>query len=197
MKTKKQLEKLSAKIGEAIRNYHEAIAENLRELGHPVTVQDQSQEYDRGITLDILWDNSSNTGRYDQIRCEKNNYIEVHCFSWNHVPTDEWVGLGMLGDAAGYLLEAIHWIDADKLMRVDGGVWSGTANEIYSFSDSVSLYFVHENGRIEDVMWRKIIDEFDGVRGYFAVEKDLYDLAIQEIEDHYKESREQFNLALK
>ena len=185
MKTTKQLESLSAKIGEAIRNYHEAIAENLHELGHPVTVQDLSSD-DRGITLKILCDNGLCTGQYDQIRCEKDKDIEVHCFSWNYAPVDVWVYLSVLGDAAGYLLEAIHWIDADKLMRVDGGVWSGTANEIYSFSGSVSLYFVHENGRIEDVMWRKIIDEFDGVRGYFAVEKNQYDLAILEIENHYK-----------
>ncbi len=190
MKTVEQLNQLSALIGEAIRNYHQAIAENLQELGHPVTVQDLSNEYDRGITLDITDDKRVVDARYDQIRCEKGMDIEVHCFSWNYEPVDEWVYLSVLGDAAEYLLEAIHWIDPKNLMKVDGGVWSGTANEIYSFTEAdITLYFIYEDGRIEDIAWRETIDEFDGVRGYFAVEKEQYDKAIRQIENHYNESR--------
>ncbi len=190
MKTVEQLDHLSSMIGEAIRNYHQAIAENLQELGHPVTIQDLFNEYDRGITLDITDDKKVIDARYDQIRCKKGEDIEVHCFSWNYAPVDEWVYLSLLGDAAKYLLEAIYWINPEKLMKIDGDAWSGTANEIYSFSNAdIALYFIYEDGRIEDIAWRRTIDEIDGTRGYFAVEKEQYDEAIRQIENHYNESR--------
>lgn len=186
MKTKSEMEQLSAKIGEAVRNYREAIVENLRDLGHPVSVQDNSNTDEVGITLDVTSDGDIIQGRYDQIRYNDNT-LEVHCVSWNYKDDDEWVDLSCLGDAADYLLEAIQWIDRDELMEVDGGVWSGTANEVYSFcSSEIALYFIHENGRIDDVFWYKSIDDFIGFRGVFAVRKEDYETAIKQIEDHFK-----------
>ena len=161
-------------IGEAIRNYHRAVEENLLELGHPVSVQDTYNVDVRGITLGIMSDNRVVTGVFDQIRCCRNDNIEVHCTSWDYGKTDEWVHLSALGEAGDYVLEAIQWIDRDKLMEVDGGVWSGTANEVYSFcSSEIALYFIHENGLIEDLLWHESIDDFIGIRGVFAVEKRL------------------------
>ena len=150
-------------IGEAIRNYHRAVEENLLELGHPVSVQDTYNVDVRGITLGIMSDNRVVTGVFDQIRCCRNDNIEVHCTSWDYGKTDEWVHLSALGEAGDYVLEAIQWIDRDKLMEVDGGVWSGTANEVYSFcSSEIALYFIHENGLIEDLLWHESIDDFIG-----------------------------------
>ena len=175
-------------IGEAIRNYHRAVEENLLELGHPVSVQDTYNVDVRGITLGIMSDNRVVTGVFDQIRCCRNDNIEVHCTSWDYGKTDEWVHLSALGEAGDYVLEAIQWIDRDKLMEVDGGVWSGTANEVYSFcSSEIALYFIHENGLIEDMMWHESIDDFIGIRGVFAVEKTQYETAIRQIEQHDQE----------
>ena len=175
-------------IGEAIRNYHRAVEENLLELGHPVSVQDIYNVDVRGITLSIMSDNRVVTGVFDQIRCCRNDNIEVHCTSWDYGKTDEWVHLSALGEAEDYVLEAIQWIDRDKLMEVDGGVWSGTANEVYSFcSSEIALYFIHENGLIEDLFWHESIDDFIGIRGVFAVEKTQYETAIRQIEQHDQE----------
>ena len=188
MKTKEQLDQLSAMIGEAIRNYHRAVEKNLLELGHPVSVQDIYNVDVRGITLSIMSDNRVVTGVFDQIRCCRNDNIEVHCTSWDYGKTDEWVHLSALGEAEDYMLEAIQWIDRDKLMEVDGGVWSGTANEVYSFcSSEIALYFIHENGLIEDLLWHESIDDFIGIRGVFAVEKSQYETAIRQIEQHDQE----------
>ena len=94
-----------------------------------------------------------------------------------------------LGDSIDYVLEAIQWIDGSRLKTVDGDVWEGTANEIYSFcSPEIALYFIHQDGRIEDVDWHETIDDFMDLQGVFAVESDQYELAIQQIEQHYKES---------
>ena len=184
MKTKKQLEMLTEKIGEAIRNFHQACKDNLLELGHPVTVQDVYNEDERGLTLNIMSDTRVLVGSFDQIRCNS-NHIEVHCLSWNYVSADEWVYLSSLGDAADYILEAAQWFDDVKLKVVDGNVWSGTANEIYSFcSPDIILYFVHSDGRIDRVDWYSSIDAFIDVKGVFAVDENDYDKAISQIEQH-------------
>ena len=47
---------LAAEIGEAIRNYHKAVEENLLELGHPVCVQDEGSD-SLGIPIDVMYDN--------------------------------------------------------------------------------------------------------------------------------------------
>ena len=185
MKTKKQLEDLSAKIGEAIRNYRDAVEENLRELAHPVSVQGDNDDI-VGIDIDTIFDNSIFHYTIDQIKWDGDE-IKVHYTHLNYTNEDEWQNLYMFGDAIDYVLEAIQWVDRDKLMKVDGGVWSGTANEVYSFcSSEITLYFIHKNGRIEDVAWHQTIDDFIDIPGVFAVEKTQYDMAIRQIEDHYK-----------
>ena len=191
MRTKEQLDQLSAKIGEAINNYHHAVEENLLELGHPVTVQDTCNEDERGITLSIMSDCRVIIGTFDQIRCCKDGSVEVHCISWDYGNADEWIHLSALGEAGDYVLDAVQWIDRDKLKVVDGDVWSGTANEVYSFcSSDISLYFIHEDGRIDDVAWHESIDDFISMPGVFAVEKAQYDIAISQIERHYEETSE-------
>ena len=184
MKTTTQLDQLAEKIGEAIRNYHKACEENLLELGHPVTVQDVYNEDERGLTLNIVSDTRVLIGTFDQIRM-RNDHIEVHCLSWDYVPADEWLYLSALGEAADYVLEAAQWFDDVKLKVVDGDVWSGTANEVYSFCNpDIFLYFIHSDGRIDRVDWYTSIDDFAGVNGVFAVEEKCYEKAILQIEQH-------------
>lgn len=186
MKTKQQLDLLSAKVAEAYRNYRQAIEDNLLELGHPVSVQDTCNQNERGITLSVMNDNRVSIGIFDQIRCRKSDIIEVHYISWDYANADDWMYLSDLGDATDYVLDAIQWFDDVKLKVVDGDVWSGTANEVYSFcSPEIALYFVHEDGRIEDVAWYDSIDHFIDIPGAFAVEEKYYDEALKQIEEHY------------
>ena len=188
MKTKQQLEMLAAEIGEAIRNYHKAVEENLLELGHPVCVQDEGSN-SLGIPIDVMYDNRIFHYVIDQIKCEHPCSTKVHFIKCDYEEREGWMFLYELGDSIDYVLEAIQWIDGSKLKTVDGDVWEGTANEIYSFcSPEITLYFIHQDGRIEDVDWHETIDDFMDAQGVFAVEADKYDLAIQQIEQHYKES---------
>ena len=186
MKTKQQLDMLSAEIGEAVRNYHKAVEDNLMELGHPVSVQDECND-SLGIQVDVMYDNRIFHYVIDQIKCEQPCSTKVHFIKCNYEETDGWIYLYELGDAIDYVLEAIQWIDHSKLKIVDGDVWEGTSNEIYSFcSSDITLYFIHQDGRIEDVDWHETIDDFMDLQGVFAVESDQYELAIQQIEQHLK-----------
>ena len=183
MKTKKQLELLAAKVSDALLAYHLAIEENLDELGHPVSVQDENND-DLGINIDVMYDCKIFHYTIDQIEYD-GTMLKVHYSKLNYKDTDDWMYASELGDALDYVLDAIQWIDRDKLMEVDGDVWSGTANEVYSFCEcDIDLFFIHKNGRIESVSWHNSIDDFIGMPGIFAVKKDDYDKAIQQIEQH-------------
>ena len=186
MRTKEQLDLLNAKISDAILAYRLAIKENLGELGHPVSVQGEDDDT-LGINVDVMSDNEIFHYTIDQIKYD-GTMEQVHYSRLNYEDADDWMYLCELGDATDYVLEAIQWIDRDKLMEVDGDVWSGTANEVYSFcSCEIDLFFIHKNGRIESVFWHKSIDDFIGIPGVFAVEKTQYETAIRQIEQHEQE----------
>ena len=108
MKTKQQLDQLSAKVTEAERNYYQAIENHLLELGHPVSVQEEGNE-ERGISLSIMDGSRIYTGIYDQIRCLERGCMQVHCTFFEYKNTDDWLSIYELGDAAAYLLESIQW----------------------------------------------------------------------------------------
>lgn len=189
MKTKKQLEQLTEAIGNAIFAYRKAIKENnLQEIGHPVCVQGDNSE-ELGITVSVIDDDTLAVCTIDQIKYDKeHDDILVHYSKYNYKETDEWNSLSCLGDADDYVLEAVQWICRENVKVVDGGTHQGLSNDIWSFA-SQSLYFIHADGRIENVDCHQGgIDDFIGVEGEFCVLKEDYEDAVKEVEEHYREA---------
>lgn len=109
MYTKEQIEKLSALIGEAVKNYRDAIAENLRTLGTEIPVQGDEEEIN-GVNINVEYDGSLYPITVDLIKWDnERSTIIVHLSSVNYNGKDEWTFLTDLGDAADYVLEAIQW----------------------------------------------------------------------------------------
>ena len=115
MKTKKELQKLSNAIGEAIRAYHNAIFDNLKESGKEHKVEaDWEDEDSKGLHLTII-------GRHDdtvlleidkvRINPEKgvNGVIEAHICSEDYDECDYWIMTSEFGDDADYLYNNIIW----------------------------------------------------------------------------------------
>ena len=109
MKTKQQLDQLSAKVTEALQVYLKAIENNLLKLGHPVAVQEVCNMDETGIRLNVQLNDNVNEMVFDQIRCEKAGSMEIHCIHWDYSECDRWMNWTVLGDAAQYLFDAIQW----------------------------------------------------------------------------------------
>lgn len=109
MYTKEQLEKLSALIGEAVKNYRDAIATNLRTLGTEIPVQGDDEEIN-GVNISLEHDGVLIPIIVDLIKWDnERSTIIVHLSSVNYKGIGEWTFLSDLGDAADYVLEAIQW----------------------------------------------------------------------------------------
>ena len=117
MKTKKELNELSSNIGKAIRAYHKAIFDNLKESGKEHKVLGDNDEGDKeGLRLTII-------GRHDdavEIVVDKVRYkkyesgaemIEVHICEEEFRDIDYWVDINILGDDADYVNDNIIWED--------------------------------------------------------------------------------------
>lgn len=109
MYTKQQLNNLSAIIGKAIKNYHDAIATNLRTLKTEVPVLGDDPD-EEGITINVEYDGNLFPWTVDRIKWdEEHSSIMVHTSMNNYCKADDWTYLSNLGDATDYVLEAIHW----------------------------------------------------------------------------------------
>ena len=162
------------------RIYLDEIEDNLKKAGHPLSVQDD--ENNIGIRLTILDDDAACHCVIDQIKYENEN-IMVHQKQFCYRDCDEWINLSYLGDVEDYVLESIVWHDEEELQIVDGDTHQGEANLIYSFTN-IELFFIYEDGRIEIVPSDPGIDYYIGISGNFAVEKDKYEEAIRQVEEH-------------
>ena len=115
MKTKKELNVLSNAIGDAIRAYHNAIFDNLKESGKEYGVEADWEDEDcNGIHLSIV-------GRHDnlvvltvdkvRVNPEKgvNGVIEAHVCEEDYDGCDYWIVASEFGDDVDYLYDNIIW----------------------------------------------------------------------------------------
>ena len=110
MKTREELNKLSMAIGKAILDYHNAVAENLKESGkeHNVVGDDEDED---GIVLKLRDDDAVDTCRIDKVRWnEDRNYVEFHSAQWNYRETNDWIPI-LLGEDIVYVYDNIDWED--------------------------------------------------------------------------------------
>lgn len=115
MFTKQQLETMVNNVGVAIRTYHNAIANNLKEVNAPVKVQGDDSEI-VGIRLSVEHDGTLIPYVFDLIKWDaEKNSIFVHATEYDEREVNEWMYLTDLGDAADYLLEAIQWEDDSNI----------------------------------------------------------------------------------
>jgi hypothetical protein len=115
MKTKKELEKLSNNIGVAIRKYHNAILENLKEVGECVVQGDNEDEDEDTCGLSLMIDGRHNdmvNVVVDKIRFNDSNAIdkiEVHLCREDYRSCDYWLTSSYFGDDIDYVYDAIIW----------------------------------------------------------------------------------------
>lgn len=112
MKTKEELKELSNAIGKAIYTYHQAVFNNLKEVGRELKVLGDDDEDDKsGLRLSIM-------GRHDdlvEIVVDKIRYnkdsdsIEIHVSEEDYKDTDTWYGMYILGDDEDYVNDSIDW----------------------------------------------------------------------------------------
>ena len=106
---KKKLDEMSRNIGKAVRRYHCAIGENLREIGKPVRVQGDDDDVE-GIEVSVEHDGNLFPWVIDLIKWdEEKNEIMVHTTMMNYCDADDWYALSELGDATDYVLDVIQW----------------------------------------------------------------------------------------
>lgn len=103
------LKELSMSVGQAVRNYHKAVAENLQSIGRPVMVQGDDPDVE-GIDLTVeydgrLWNYTFNYVFWDKVKKE----VMVHYTMLDYSERDDTMYLSELGDATDYLLDAIQW----------------------------------------------------------------------------------------
>jgi len=116
MKTKKELNELSNAIGKAVRAYHQAIFENIKESGKEFKVigdNDEDEDDVEGLNLTII-------GRHDEavdivvdkVRYHQGNAIEcveVHIVRDEYRDVDYWCNADVLGDDLDYVYDSIDW----------------------------------------------------------------------------------------
>lgn len=110
MKTKKELKKMSNQISVAIRKFHRAVFDNLKESGKEFSVKGDDDE-EKGLSIRII-------GRYgdavpiiiDKVRWnEKSLSVSVHICEEDYTDADYWVHPSILGDDEGYVYDCIEW----------------------------------------------------------------------------------------
>ena len=188
MNLEKKMQRMIEKVNSAVSNYYLAVEENLKELGHPVSLYNYN-----GIGVNIkLADEKIIKGYiFDQIKYDlEKEEICVHQAQCDDIITDEWISISLLCEQKEKIYQAILWLTNEDLVPVDGDTHSGTANQVWSFS-SHSLYFIHSNGRIDCVDWHvEGIDYFVNLNGEFAVHQYEWSDAMREIDEHEDELEE-------
>jgi hypothetical protein len=115
MKTKKELQKLSENIGNAIRIYHKAIFDNLKESGKEHGVEaDWEEEDSEGVHLTTFDRHDfAITLAVDKVRfnAEKGDdgCIEAHICSEDGDGCDYWMTASEFGNDVDYLYDNIIW----------------------------------------------------------------------------------------
>jgi len=110
MRTKDEMNKLSMAIGEAIRAYHNAISDNLKECGKEMPVLPYDDD-DDGMRVEIF-------GRHDDLLSvvvdkvrynSEDDSVEFHVCEEDYSDADYWTCPSLFGDAADYIYENIDW----------------------------------------------------------------------------------------
>ena len=111
MKTKKELDKLSNAIGNAIFAYHNAIAENLKESGKEHNVVGYEDEEEKGLRVEIIGRHNDVVSIVvDKVRYNnKSNSVEVHICEEDYREQDYWTFISTLDDAQDYVNDSIDW----------------------------------------------------------------------------------------
>ena len=109
------MRELSVSVGQAERNYHKAVADNLQSIGLAVRVQGDDPDT-TGICVSVEHDGGLYTWTVDMIRWNNDTgSVEVHVSNMGGNDTDYWNYVSNLGDAEDYVLDAIQWEDhADR-----------------------------------------------------------------------------------
>lgn len=110
MKTKKELNALSSAIGKAIREYHNAVEENLKESGKEHNVVGDDEDVD-GLRLSVRGDdNDLNDQVVDKVRWNnEKEYVEYHLIEYNYDDCDDWYPMYWLGEEIDYVYDNIDW----------------------------------------------------------------------------------------
>jgi len=113
MKTKKELEKMSAAIGRAVSAYHNAIFENLKESGKEFSVQgDDTDEKGQRLNIHGRHDDLVNI-LVDKVRHTPNDFmgvVEIHIAQEDYKETDYWMNIQHIGiDDMDYIYDYIVW----------------------------------------------------------------------------------------
>ena len=109
MKTKKELDKLSAAIGNAIRVYHQAIKDNLKESGKEHKVEGYDEDED-GMRLTIENDMNLIEVVIGKVRYNGElNIVEIHISEEDYCKQDYWCNISWLGDDEDYVNDNIIW----------------------------------------------------------------------------------------
>lgn len=111
--SREELQKRADGIGRAVRRYHRAVEENLREIGKPVRVQGDDDDTE-GIEVSVEHDGNLFPWVIDLIRWDgKKNEVMVHTTMMNCCNSDDWYCLSDLGDATDCVLEAVMWEETE------------------------------------------------------------------------------------
>lgn len=111
MKTLDELNELSNAIGKAVRAYHNAIAENLKESGKEHKVVGYEDEDEDGLRVEIIGRHDDAVSMVvDKVRYNKeHNMVEVHICEEDYRKQDYWTYISTLGDAQDYVNQSIDW----------------------------------------------------------------------------------------
>ena len=115
MRTKEELQKLSSAIGIAVRTYHKAIFDNLKESGKEHGVEaDWEEEDGEGVHLSIIGrHDDAITLAVDKVRFNAENgadgCIEAHICREDGNGCDYWMAASEFGDDVDYLYDNIIW----------------------------------------------------------------------------------------
>lgn len=188
MNLEKKMQKMREKANSAVNNYYVAVENNLKDLGHPLSLYNYT---DIGVKIRLADDNIIKGYIFDQIMYDLEKETTcVHQAQCDDIITDEWIPLSLLCEQKDKIYQAILWLTNEDLVTVDGDTHKGTANQVWSFS-SKSLYFIHSNGRIDCVDWHEEgIDYFINLIGEFAVHQYDWSEAMREIDEHEDELEE-------
>ena len=112
MKSKEELSELSMAIGKAIRAYHNAIEDNLKECGKemPVLPYDDDDE-ESGMRVDIIGRHNDLVNVVvDKVRYNsENDSVEFHVCEEDYNDKDYWTYPSIFEDSADYIYENIDW----------------------------------------------------------------------------------------
>lgn len=115
MKSKEEIIELSNAVGRAIREYHKAIADNLKESGKEFSVEGDDEDTN-GLRLDILGRHNDLVNVVvDKVRYYTSphnsgaEYVQVHICEEEYKDCDYWMMADYFGDDMEYVYENIVW----------------------------------------------------------------------------------------